>query len=195
MAEKYTTDPILIGEGRLSFVYAFERAKDENGKETKFETTLLLPPGYNAQPIKDMLWEAWHLRWGKDRSKWPVGKTIRTPDDVIRDCRERAKYAGYEEGWHFISARSDYAPLVRDRTRAKVMDTDGKMKFPRVLEAEKDEVYAGRWAHISANAYSFVNKTRASRWAWRASSSVGTTPASRAAAAALTRPSTMSRRR
>lgn len=158
MAEKYTTEPILIGEGRLSFVFAFTKAKDENGKETKYETTLLLPPGYNVQPIKDMLWQAWHLRWGKDQSKWPVGKTVRTPDDVIRDCRERSKYAGYEAGWHFISARSDYMPLVRDRTRAKVMD-EGALKFPRLTEADADQVYPGRWAHISANAYTFVNKT------------------------------------
>jgi hypothetical protein len=159
MAEKYTTDPILIGEGRLSFVYAFERAKDENGKESKYETTLLLPPGFNTAPLLAMLWDAWHLRWTKDQKKWPVGATVRTPDKVIRDCRERAKYTGYEEGWHFVSARTDYEPLVRDRTRAKVMEQDGKMRFPRLGKNDSDEVYAGRWAHISANAYTFQNKT------------------------------------
>jgi hypothetical protein len=123
--------------------------------------TLLLPPDYDTKPILDMLWQAWHLRWGKDEKKWPVGSRVnplRMPEDVIRDAGEKTKFAGYLPGWKFISARSDYMPVVRDRTQPRQME-DGQLRFPILPVERKDECYAGRWAYISANAYSYANKT------------------------------------
>lgn len=163
MAQKYTTDPILVGEGKLSFVYAFERAKDQRtGKETKYETALLLPPGYDTKPLLDMMWEAWFLRFGKDQAKWPKGNRlnpVRMPEDVIRPCEERSKYAGYLPGWKFFGARSDYSPKVRDRTRAKVFEADGVARFPLVTPEETALVYPGRWAHLSVNAFTYQNES------------------------------------
>jgi hypothetical protein len=161
MADKYSTQPIRIGEGRLAFVSVFDKAKNrETGLETRYETTLLLPPGYNTQPILDMLWEAWEMRWTKDKKKWPVGtrlNPLRMPEDVIRSCEEKAKFAGYLPGWHFITAGSQqYKPTVLDRTQPY----DTRLKsFPVLTDDRKAECYAGRWAFISANAYTYINQS------------------------------------
>jgi hypothetical protein len=160
MAENKSTDAILVGPGRLSFPSIFERAKDQQTKqETKYEVTLLLPPDTDLAPLKAMLQEAWVNRFGKDPKKWPTGPTVRKPENVIRSCAERPKHFGEFEGWSFISARTDYEPLVRDQTKEKIYEQDGKQRFPRVTADQADLVYAGRWARIVVNAYAYVNKT------------------------------------
>lgn len=160
MSENKSTDAILVGPGRLSFPSIFERAKDQVTKaETKYEVTLLLPPDTDLGPLKAMLKQAWINKFGADPKKWPVGPTVRKPENVIRSAAERPKHFGDFEGWHFISARTDYEPVVRDQTKDKVYEQDGKQRFPRVGAEQADLVYAGRWARIIVNAYAYQNKT------------------------------------
>jgi hypothetical protein len=172
MADKSSTDAILfpaplpkgttpgahnLGWGRISFPFVFERAKDKVSKQdTKYEVCLLCPPGTDFAPLRAILLDAMERRFGKDQKKWPTGPNARRPEDVIRPCEERPKHFGDFPGWHFISARTDYAPLVRDQTKEPVYEQDGKRRFPRVTAEQADLVYAGRWARLAVNAYAFT---------------------------------------
>jgi hypothetical protein len=135
---------VRIGPCRLSFPSLLKPKANDQGV-LKYETTCLLPPGYDTAPLLAALWHAWHEKFGKDQKKWPKGPTVRTPDKVIRDCSEKPHLAGYEEGWSFVSLRSDGAPEVVDRDGAAVLDFK--------------EVYPGRWAYVTGNAYIYSKPT------------------------------------
>lgn len=145
MAQSNQADPattkIIIGPGRLSFPYLFEARETENGE--RYMTSLLLPPDYNLKPILAALNAAAVAGFGKDRAKWPKG--MRKPEDVIREAAEKSQFEGYEEGWHFIGANATQQPGIVNGMREDVSD-------PR-------QVYPGRWAKISCNAFWYKNKT------------------------------------
>lgn len=143
MSDKTELTRVKVGPGRLSFPYIFEMQNSEGGP--KFGTTILLPPDYDTKPIIAALTAAAEAAWGKDKAKWP--KQARKPEDVIRDCEEKSQFEGYAPGWKFISlsAGPKSPPGVVDALREEVTD-------PK-------EVYPGRWARLSANAYAYKNKT------------------------------------
>lgn len=145
MSQSTKPDPettrVRIGPGRLSFPFLFEPRDTENGP--KYMTSLLLPPDYDVQPILTALTNAAIAGFGSDRSKWPKG--MRKPADCIRDCEEKEKFEGYLPGWKFISANAKEAPGIVSAMREDITD-------PK-------QVYPGRWAKISCNAFWFKNKT------------------------------------
>ncbi|WKV16946.1 hypothetical protein [Microcystis phage MJing1] len=142
--KKPATKSVKVGPGRLSFPALLEPEENDQGK-LKYGTTILLPPDYDTKPLLDELWRAWKEKFGQDPKKWPKGSTVRTPDKVIRDASEKPHLAGYEEGWSFISARADNKPGVVDAMVRPV--------------TEKREVYPGRWAYITVNAYCYTKPT------------------------------------
>lgn len=151
MADKKFDGKLLISPaGRLSFCSLFEARETDLGD--KFETNLLVPPGPKGvdspelAAIRAELERAMEHEFGKDPKKWP--KNARTPDDAIRDAADNAKYAGYEEGWLFISARCnvDNPPEVVNAIREKVTD-------PK-------EAYPGRWARLAVRPYPYDNKSK-----------------------------------
>lgn len=137
MAEK-----LIIGPGRLSFPALFEPARNQDGSPgDKYQLTILLPPDYDTAPLVKALADAAVEKWGADKSKWPKG--LRGPKEVIRDAADKSHLAGYADGWKFISLKSKNKPGIVDAMKADVTD-------PR-------EVYAGRWARVSARAYAYDN--------------------------------------
>lgn len=144
MTDKPKSTSLRVGPGRLSFPALLEPKENDQGA-LKYGVTLLLPPGYDTAPLLAELKRAWNDKFGTDPKKWPKGPTVRTPDKVIRDASEKPHLAGYEEGWKFISARSDSAPGVVDAMVRPVTD--------------KREIYPGRWARISVNAYCYTRPT------------------------------------
>jgi hypothetical protein len=133
---------IKIGPGRLSFPKIFTPNAAEFGG--KYATTLLLPPTFDLNPLKEALKQAAIEKFGADQAKWPKG--MRGPKSVIRPCEEKGHLAGYLPGWHFISAASADMPGVVDGQLRDVTD-------PK-------EAYAGRWAIISVNTYGYDNVSK-----------------------------------
>jgi Protein of unknown function (DUF2815) len=152
MADKKKFDGklLLSPAGRLSFCSLFEARETDLGD--KFETNLIVPPGPKGvdspelQAIRDELQRAMEHEFGSDPKKWP--RNARTPDDVIRDAEDNAKFKGYEPGWVYFSARcnADNPPQVVDAVRQPV--TDEKQAYP------------GRWARLAVRAYPYDNKSK-----------------------------------
>ena len=133
---------IIIGPGRMSFPALFEPAKNQDGTPgDKYQVTLLLPPDFDTGPMVEALNAAAAEKWGNDKSKWP--KTLRGPKLVIRDASEKEHLAGYEPGWKFVALKTKNQPGIVDAMKNEITD-------PR-------EVYAGRWARVSARAYAYDN--------------------------------------
>lgn len=135
---------VKVGGCRLSFPSLLKPKANDQGA-LKYEVTCLLPPTFDVAPLEAALWAAWHEKFGTNKAKWPKGPTVRTPDRVVRDCTEKSHLKGYEEGWRFITLRGDNAPEVVDRDRAPVTD-------PK-------EIYPGRWANVTGNAYVYLKPT------------------------------------
>lgn len=156
MSDSKTTKPatkLIVGPGRLSFPHVMKPQETENG--LRYNTAILLPPTYDTKPILKALEAAWFEKFGADKTKWPRGETVRTPNKVLKKAQECYRAAdgsrlyGTEfDDWTVLSAatNADNPPEVVDATLAEVTD-------PR-------KVYAGRWARLSVNAYGFANKTR-----------------------------------
>lgn len=143
--------------GRLSFPDLFAAGKASDGTDTKPGCTVLLPPGYDISLALADLKDAWTKKWGVDEKKWPKGQNVRKPENVFRDATEKA-YAGYDEGWVFVGARSsklEQLPDVRDLLEPKSLDG----KFAKAVNDPR-VVYPGRWMVISVNAFAYDNKSK-----------------------------------
>lgn len=140
MASKPTVATIRLGPGKLSFPSLIEPSSF-NGGDEKYTTTLLLPPSFDIAPVMKALNDLCTEVWGKDQKKWPPN--ARRPESVVRRAEEKEHLAGYEAGWHFISASSREKPLIVDAMLEPVTD-------PRA-------VYAGRWANISVRPFVYDN--------------------------------------
>lgn len=144
-----TPTKLLIGPGRLSFPHLLEPQEGDNGP--RFSVAILLPPTTDLAPLKAALAQAWTDKFGVDKAKWPKGDTVNTPDKVIKladnvyDTSGDLRYPGFE-GWYVVNAgcSADYPPEVVDANTDPVTD--------------KRQIYAGRWARISVNAYGYRNK-------------------------------------
>jgi hypothetical protein len=131
---------LRIGPGRLSFPHLIEKHAIEGGTE-KYSTALLLPPDFDIRPLLEALNKLCRETWNQDRAKWPTN--ARKPEQVIRRCEEKAHLAGYEPGWHFISASTNEQPTIVGWDKEPITN-------PR-------ETYAGRWANISARPFIYNN--------------------------------------
>lgn len=110
---------------RLAFPVLFE-AKSVNGEgDPAFSATFLLPPEH---PVVDTLREAFEAI-GKDKwgAKWPtVRKEIDLKDrTALHDGDTKSGYTGFE-GNLFVSARNKSRPLVIDRDKTPLTQTDGR---------------------------------------------------------------------
>ena len=107
-------------------------------------TTLLLPPTFDVAPLLKALNDLCVEVWGKDMKKWPAN--ARRPESVVRRAEEKEHMAGYEKGWHFVSASSK--------------GTSRKPLMTPALQPVTDRaraVYAGRWANISVRPFVYDN--------------------------------------
>lgn len=145
---------------RISFPALFEpRKQSEDSTKLTFQLSQLYPPGSDLKGLKAAMKAAMIEKFGPDTEKWP--KLRRGPADVIRDAKdysdERVKrgkkpLAGYEKGWLFAraNAQENYPPTIVGPTKG----SDGK--FPVITD--KREVYAGRWARATLEAFVYERK-------------------------------------
>jgi hypothetical protein len=138
---------LIVGPGRMSFVHILEPQKNDQGKDS-YNMAFLLPPSIDTKPILAALTDEMNKGFGADRAKWP--KTARKPEDVIKPCAGSDHHDAPEfAGWSYFNCGSYEQPGV---VNALVEDVElDKTKNPKAGR----EVYSGRWARISVNAYSY----------------------------------------
>ena len=129
-ATEYVTPPV-----RLSFPALFEAKPVMKDKpdDLKFMATLLIPDSVNLAPIYECVKAAMIGKWGK---------VIKLParNNPIKDCGEK-DLAGYEDGWHYVNAKSKYKPNVVDQNTEDVIDPD--------------RIYPGCWCRFHLIAFAW----------------------------------------
>lgn len=155
MAEANPARKVRTVPFRMSFPNILEPREDEETGRKTFQLTMLYPPGTDLTPFKLALRAAMADKFGADDSKWPRCK--RGTKEVIRDFAEynassKKPLAGDWKGWTMIRANSaeKYPPGVVGPTR------DANGKFPTITDGR--EVYGGRWARATIDAYHFDGK-------------------------------------
>jgi len=119
---------------RLSFPALFEPKPVMKGSDDKkFMATLLLPPDVDLGPL---------FVCARAAMVDKFGKVIKLPAraNPIKECAEK-DLAGYEDGWHYINAKSGYRPSVVDAKMQEVLDPD--------------RVYAGCWCRFHLQAFAW----------------------------------------
>jgi hypothetical protein len=120
------------------------------GQPEKYSVTLLLPPGHaGIERIEAALHAAAGQRWGK-RSEWPRPLRGISRDPVIKDCADYLKIGIREAGWSFVRASSTEPPGIVDHAVQELNKADLRR-----------EVYSGRWATVSVNAFAYEQMTGA----------------------------------
>jgi hypothetical protein len=141
-------DPIQIGAGRLSFPSLFEPKLNDDGN-SRYEATLLMPPGFDTKPLLEALEKVAVEQFGK-RELWP--DKMRKPEDVVATLTKRKRtmsgkeLVGYEPGWTPIAAADP-------KRQPKVVDRDNK------IVTDPKQVYGGRWARLLIRPYAYANKS------------------------------------
>lgn len=116
---------IKLENVRLAFPQLFE-AKSVNGEgEPAFSASFLMDPSHPSVAALRAAFETLGKeKWG---AKWPaVKKEIEAKDrTALHDGDTKSSYGGFE-GNLFVSARSKTRPLVIDRDRSPLTNSDGK---------------------------------------------------------------------
>lgn len=150
MSEKENLRKVKTDPFRMSFPFLLETREDKDTGRKSYQLSMLLPPDVKTDRYRAALREAMVTKFGDDQKKWP--KLARGPDDVIRDFGEynagtEKPLAGDWKGWTLIRANApeDRPPSVVGPLK------DASGKFPTITD--KREVYAGRWARATIEAY------------------------------------------
>lgn len=149
---------VMIGPFRMSFPNILKpREYNDKGVITlRHELTALTPPTFNTAGAKAALRAAMAEKFGDDVNKWP--KLKRKASDAIADFGKynaedsNKPLPGDWAGWHMIRTASpgDRPPAVVGPTKG----ADGK--FPLITDSR--EVYGGRWARATVEAYFYDRK-------------------------------------
>jgi hypothetical protein len=133
--------------------------KDDQGNES-FQLSMLFPAETDQAPFRTALKEAMKAKFGPDPTQWPRIK--QTPDLVIKDFFEynrnsKTPLGGDWRGWLLIRANSRAAPTIKPpNVVGGVRGADGK--FPVITDLR--EIYGGRWARATIDAYYFDIKNK-----------------------------------
>jgi len=135
-----------LARGAFVQVFAPKAMKNKDGTmgKAKYSINFLFPPGADLEPLKKACLDVVTSKFGPDKSKWPGA--ARNKDKVIpfKDCANY-DYAGYEDGWTFITATSDNKPDLRYAKRG----ADGKL----VKITDEADLYSGCWVQGIVNPY------------------------------------------
>lgn len=116
---------IKLSNVRLAFPALFE-AKTVNGEGAPaFSASFLIAPNHPAiGELRAAFEKLGQDKWG---AKWPtVKKTIEAKDAfALHNGDSKAEYEGYE-GNFFVSARNKTRPIVLDRDKTPLVESDGK---------------------------------------------------------------------
>jgi hypothetical protein len=151
--EKPNLRKVKTGYFRMSFPALLQPRKNDEGNE-RYELTMLFPPGFDKKPFMVAFKNAMTEKYGPDSTKWP--KLKRKPDDVIRDfaiynAEANKPLAGDWTGWTMVRAN---ASKVAPKVVGPIKGQDGK--FPDVTDER--EIYGGRWARATVEAYVYDRK-------------------------------------
>lgn len=110
---------------RLAFPVLWE-AKTVNGEgEPAFSASFLLPPDHpGVKAINEAIEKVGKDKWG---GKWDaVKKELEAKDKLpIHDGDAKSDYAGFE-GMLYVNARNKTRPLVIDRDKSPLVQSDGR---------------------------------------------------------------------
>jgi hypothetical protein len=133
---------------RLAYVVLIQPKPYDVGEQPKYSCTLLLPPGHpGIEQIEAILEAAAIARWGK-KSEWPKPLKGIHRDPVIKDCADYPKIGKLPPGWCFVRCSSLEPPGIVDANVAELNKAD-----------LHDELYSGRWATVSVNAFAYDRQT------------------------------------
>lgn len=130
--------------GRLSFPFLFEQ--DENNK---YRATLIFKGTDDLAAIENLVQEAADKQWGK--GKMPKKTKLPIHDNDTVEDREGKRWGGYEED----SARHIRCWSTR---KPKVVGREKDPETGKLVELNKDEVYAGCYVKASLSAFAGVHK-------------------------------------
>lgn len=129
----------VTAPARLAFPALFEPkpvAKDKPD-ELKYQAAILFPPDYDMAPLVAAVEAAMIDKWGK------VIKLAHR-NNPLKKCEDRGgtPVPGYEDGWWYLNAKSNYQPSVLNKNNQEILSGD--------------VVYPGCWCnfHITAFAWS-----------------------------------------
>lgn len=134
-------DLSIVVQGRLHFPALFEPKETMKGNGIeKYQATILLPPETDLQPIAELIRETMRRGFGQvlkvtDPRHMPLKKV---------DEKKASKLDGFELGWHYLNAKSDYKPDVVDQHLQPIL--------------REAQIYAGCWVNASLSAYTYDNK-------------------------------------
>jgi hypothetical protein len=128
------------------------RIDEASGRKT-YGLMMLFPPPFDQKPYRTALREAMVFKFGSEQRNWPRCK--RTPDDVIKDYAEynansKSPLQGDWSGWFAINANAIAADgNIPPSVVGQLKGPDDK--FPVITDLR--EIYAGRWARATIDAY------------------------------------------
>jgi Protein of unknown function (DUF2815) len=135
------------------------REDEETGRKT-YPLTMLFPPGTDQKPFREALRQAMVHKFGPDKTSWP--KIKRTVDDVIVDFEQynedsKTPLPGNWAGWIKISANAVVSDSMKPpAVVGPILGADGT--FPVITDPR--EIYGGRWARATIEAYYFNAKNK-----------------------------------
>lgn len=136
------------------------RVDEDSGRKT-YGIVMLFPPPFDDKPYRRAMHEAMVFKHGADKTSWP--KIKRTADDVLRDFdhynSEEAKtpLPGDWKGWVMISANAVASDSMKPpAVVGPIKGPDGL--FPVITDLR--EIYGGRWARATIEAYYFNVKNK-----------------------------------
>ena len=121
---------------------------------------MLYPPGTDQHPFREALRQAMVVKFGPERTQWP--KVRRTPDDVIVDFEQynaeaKTPIPGNWKGWVKIGANAAASDTMKPpAVVGSILLPDGT--FPVIKDLR--EIYGGRWARATIEAYHFNIKNK-----------------------------------
>lgn len=130
------------------------REDEDTGRKT-YGIVMLFKPPFDPAPFLKALDEAMKHKFGGDRTAWP--KIKRGPKDILRDFEEynadsKSPLAGNWKGWMMVSANATASESMKPpAVVGPTLGPDGV--FPVITDLR--EIYGGRWARATIEAYYF----------------------------------------
>lgn len=137
-------DPMLVvtGRCRIAFPSLFEKTPRAKGMNDKlaYQAVALIPPEHDLKPFQEAMKAAAMAKWGQ------VPSDLNRDKLALKPCSSKAnKPAGYEDGWHFVNAASQYQP--------QVLDVDGS----EIESIQAGKIYGGCYCRFILTAYAWDN--------------------------------------
>ena len=135
------------------------REDEDSGRKT-YGLVMLFKPPVDKAPFLKALNEAMKHKFGPDTTSWP--KIKRKADDVLRDFEEynaesKSPLAGDWKGWMMVSANAVASDSMKPpAVVGPILGPDGT--FPVITDLR--EIYGGRWARATIEAYYFNVKNK-----------------------------------